>query len=411
MQQQEIIPHLFRTEYRKIVSVLYRRFGFDQMETAEDITSDTFATAAQNWPVSGVPPNPVAWLYSVAKNKAKNVLQRNNLFESKISPDIQRNSEVFEDEIDLSPQNITDSQLQMMFAICHPAITAEAQVGLALRILCGFGIDEIADAFLSNRETISKRLYRAKEKLRQHNISIEMPSVQQIDARLETVLLTIYLLFNEGYYSTNSNTVINKEVCFEAIRLCNMLIESPLTNKPIVNALLALMYFHASRLNARMNEQGEHILYDEQNTDLWDKDMISTGAMYLHRSANGNNLSKYHIEAMIAYWRTQKMDTRQKWETVLALYDKLLMIAYSPVAALNRAYVLSKTHGNDEAIAAAREPDLKNNRFYFMLLGHLYTGIDNQQALFNYGKALTLAKTEADKNLIIKKMSSLNKVK
>jgi RNA polymerase sigma factor (sigma-70 family) len=410
MQQQEIIPHLFRTEYRKIVSVLYRRFGFEQMETAEDIASGTFATAAQNWPINGVPPNPVAWLYSVAKNKAKTAIQRSNLFESKISPNLQRNHEVFEDEIDLSLQNINDSQLQMIFAICHPAISAEAQVGLALRILCGFGIDEIADAFLSNKETIGKRLYRAKEKLRQQNISIEMPRADQIESRLETVLLTVYLLFNEGYYSLNHNTVVNKEVCFEAIRLCTMLVESPVTNKPVVNALLALMYFHASRLDARTDENGAHILYDEQDLALWDNEMISRGALYLHRSANGTNLSKYHIEAMIAYWRTQKMDSKEKWEAVLALYDKLLIIAYSPVAALNRAYVLSKTAGKEQAIIDAEKLNLQNNLFYFMLMGYLYTDVDAKQALLNYERALKLAKTKTDKDLINKKINCLGAI-
>ncbi|MGY3213513.1 RNA polymerase sigma factor [Mucilaginibacter sp. HD30] len=408
MQQQEIIPHLFRTEYRKIVAVLYRRFGFEQMETAEDIASDTFATAAQNWAISGTPPNPTAWLYAVAKNKAKTVLQRSTLFENKISPDLQRNSEVFEDEIDLSPQNIADSQLQMIFTICHPAIPTEAQVGLALRILCGFGIDEIADAFLSNKETISKRLYRAKDKLRQQNISIEIPSATQIDARLDTVLLTIYLLFNEGYYSVNNNQIVNKDVCFEAIRLCTMLVESALTNKPVVNALLALMYFHASRLDARMDDNGAHILYDEQNTALWDKHLISQGALYLHRSANGNDLSKYHLEAMIAYWRTQKMDSPEKWEAVLALYDKLLIVAYSSMGALNRAYVLSKTAGKKRAIVEAEKLNLQDNQFYFILMGYLYTDLNTQQALLNYEVALKLAKTQTDISLINKKIRDLN---
>ena len=168
MGQQELIPHLFRTEYRKIVSVLGKRFGFDQVEIAEDIASDTFLVAAQTWGLNGLPPNPIAWLYRVAKNKAKNHLQRDSVFENKISPLLKR--EVAEStvvEIDLSPRNITDSQLQMMFAICHPSISAEAQIGLSLRILCGFGIEEIADAFISNRETINKRLVRARGKLRE----------------------------------------------------------------------------------------------------------------------------------------------------------------------------------------------------------------------------------------------------
>jgi predicted RNA polymerase sigma factor len=234
-----------------------------------------------------------------------------------------------------------------------------------------------------------------------------MPQVDQIESRLETVLLTIYLLFNEGYYSLNNNTVVNKEVCFEAIRLCTMLVESPVTNKPVVNALLALMYFHASRLDARTDENGAHILYDKQNTAIWDNDLISRGALYLHRSANGNNLSKYHLEAMIAYWRTQKADSKEKWEAVLALYDKLLAIAYSPVAALNRAYVLSKTAGKERAIAEAEKLNLQNNLFYFMLMGYLHTDLDRQQAQLNYEHALKLAKSQPDKDLIKNKINSL----
>lgn len=161
MQQPELIPHLFRTEYRKVIAVLCKRFGFDQIEIAEDIASDTFMSAAQTWGLQGIPPNPVAWLYTVAKNNAKNYLQRKTTFTNKVIPEtsVQNDTATLPDyEIDLSPQNINDSQLQMMFAICHPAIPPEAQIGLSLRILCGFGIEEIADAFLTNKETIRSPL-------------------------------------------------------------------------------------------------------------------------------------------------------------------------------------------------------------------------------------------------------------
>src|SRR5882757_7870309 len=242
MNNEELIPHLFRTEYRKIVSVLCRRFGFDQMEIAEDITSDTFLTATQAWGPNGIPPNPTAWLYNVAKNKAKNYLQRASTFNQKISPEIKNSTaDAYEEEIDLSPQNINDSQLQMMFAICHPSISPEAQIGLSLRILCGFGIEEIANAFLINKETVNKRLFRAKEKLREERIKIELPNPSEIDARLTPVLTTIYLLFNEGYYSVSQNKTLRKDLCLEAMRLCTMLIENKATNKPSVNALLSLM--------------------------------------------------------------------------------------------------------------------------------------------------------------------------
>lgn len=410
MAQQELIPHLFRTEYRKIVSVLCRRFGFDQVEIAEDITSDTFATAAQTWGLNGAPPNPVAWLYSVAKNKAKNHLQRGSVFEEKVAPAVkQSTTELQEYEIDLSHKNISDSQLQMMFAICHPSIPAEAQIGLSLRILCGFGIDEIAEAFLTNKETINKRLYRAKERLRDEHIKIEFPTPPEIDHRLENVLTTIYLLFNEGYYSVSQNKVLRKDLCFEAIRLCEMLVENKSTDKPQANALLALMYFHASRFEARISYNGDIILYDEQDTRLWNQDMIVKGGYFLHLSATGNTLSKYHLEASIAYWSTQKQDTAEKWENILQLYNRYLQLEYSPIAALNRTYALARANGKEAAIIEAEKLRLDNNQFYFALLGELYTGIDNKIAKQHLQKAHSLAKTQADRHVIEAKISLLNK--
>jgi len=408
MKQQELIPHLFRAEYRKIVSVLCKRFGFGQIEIAEDIASDTFLTAAQNWPLNGLPENPVAWLYFVARNKAKNHLQRNSVFENKVAPEVKREfSDQHLQEIDLSPQNINDSQLQMMFAICNPAIPPESQIGLSLRILCGFGIEEIADAFLTNKETINKRLFRAREKLREENIKIEMPQLSEIEERLETVLTTIYLLFNEGYFSMSQNSVIRKDLCLEAMRLCNMLVENKITNKPAVNALLALMCFQASRFEARFDQNGQPVLYEEQDIDLWDTELISKGGYFLNISSTGNAISKYHLEASIASWSTQKEDTSEKWETVLYLYDLLLQMEYSPVAALNRIYALSKVKGKAEAILEAEKLKMTDNQFYFILLGELYTGVDREKSLQNFREALVLTKTETGKQAIQKKMQRI----
>jgi RNA polymerase sigma factor (sigma-70 family) len=406
MEQQELIPHLFRTEYRKIVAVLCKRFGFDQIEIAEDIASDTFLAAAQTWGIKGLPANPVAWLYNVAKNKAKNFLQRDQLFESKIAPAI-KSSSMEGYEIDLSPQNINDSQLQMMFAICHPAISSEAQVGLSLRILCGFGIEDIADAFLTNKETINKRLFRAKEKLREEKIEIELPGPAAIDERLSTVLTTIYLLFSEGYYSATHNEILRKDCCLEAMRLCYMLIENPFTNRPPVNALLSLMCFHASRFDARMGKNGEMILYEEQDTSLWNTDLVSKGGYFLNCATSGDQLSKYHLEAAIAYWNTQKDDTKEKWENILQLYNRLLQMEYSPIAALNRTFALSKANSKQEAIVEAEKLNLTTNHFYYTLLGELYTGIDDEKARQHCLKALALAKTATDKQTIQKKIDKL----
>jgi RNA polymerase sigma factor (sigma-70 family) len=406
LEHQNLIPHLFRTEYRKIVSVLCKRFGIGQIEIAEDIASDTFLIAAQTWGYKSVPENPTAWLYNVAKNKAKNKIVRDQVFENKITPELRKTSSNIEnEEIDLSPSNIIDSQLQMMFAICHPSISLEAQIGLSLRILCGFGIEEIADAFLTNKETINKRLLRAKEKLRDEKIEIKLPEIAEVEQRLEPVLRTIYLLFNEGYYSVSQHQTIRKELCIEAMRLCTMLVENGNTNKPAVNALLALMCFHSSRLDARMDIDGELVLYDEQDTSLWNTELISKGAYFLKCASVGNSFSTYHLQAAIAYWNTQKNDTKEKWESILQLYNRLLQLEYSPMAALNRTYALSRANGKEEALLQAEKINMANNHLYFILLGELYTDVDDNKAKQNFEKALAIAKTETDRQTIQKKIS------
>lgn len=403
-----LIPHLFRTEYRKIVSVLAKRFGFEQLEIAEDIASETFLTAAEAWALKGIPPNPTAWLYNVAKNKAVNYLEHNKVFDSKIAPELKRDkSDVPGFEVDLSPQNINDSQLQMMFAVCHPSIPVEAQIGLSLRVLCGFGIDEIADAFLADKDTINKRLFRARQKLREENVNIGMPGPVDLDERLAAVLRTIYLFFNEGYYSVSQNKTLRKDVCFEAIRLCYMLVENRSTNTPQANALLSLMCFHASRFDARQDEKGERILYNEQDTTRWDTDLIRKGEYFLNCSATGTKLSKYHVEAAIAYWHTIKADTPEKWENILSLHNELLIIEYSPLAALNRTYAVSKVHGKVKAIQEAIKLDLSDNHFYHALLGELHIGVDNNKAVEYFEKAFEMAKTDSDKATIRKKIDKL----
>jgi RNA polymerase sigma-70 factor (ECF subfamily) len=379
ISKRELIPHLFRTEHSKIVAVLCKFFGTDHIQAAEDVVSETFVQALETWPYKGVPENPTAWLYTVAKNKAKNQLIRKANFSGKIAGHLKAEAGDHEElEVDLSEQNITDSRLQMLFAICHPSIPVEAQIGLALRILCGFGIDEIADAFLSNRETITKRLMRAKEKLRSEKIEIRLPGTDEINQRLDRVLLTIYLLFNEGYYSDN------EDFCVEAMRLTYMLIENPLTNRPDVDALLALMCFHSSKTNP---------------------ELVGKGVYYLKEASKGNSLSKYHLEANIAFWHLEP-DSKEKWETILALFNHLLSIEYSPTAAVNRTYAFSRVYGKEEALKQAEKLRL-DNQYYYSLLGELYTGINDEQALINYRKALEMARTASDKKLLERKITLL----
>lgn len=406
MKQTELIPHLFRTEYRKMVSVLCKLFGIEYIEIAEDIVSDTFLLASESWSLKGLPDNPVAWIYSVAKNKTKDYLKRNSLFAQKISKEIKYNSvtSIEEIEIDLSVKNINDSELAMIFVVCHPCNPAEAQIGLALNLLCGFGIDEIANAFLVNKEVIYKRLQRAKEKLRTEKVKIEQPTLSEIDDRLPNVLMTLYLLFNEGYYSSKQDITLRKDLCLEAMRLTYLLIENEGINKPSANALLSLMCFHSSRFDARLNQNGETILYQNQDTNLWDQKLIAQGEYFLSQATQGNEISKYHLEAGIAYWHTIKEDTKQKWENILQLYNHLLLIEYSPIAALNRTYALAKANGKKEAIIEAEKIKLTDSHLYHSLLGELYTNLDNAKAISHLQIALTLAKSTAEKLVISDKI-------
>lgn len=405
MEQNELIPHLFRTEFSKITAVLCKRFGIQNIEIAEDIASDTFLLAVDSWTFKGIPANPVAWLYTVAKNKAKNYFQRDQIFKKKIAAQLIHSSDMNDEiEIDLSDKNISDSQLQMLFAICQPSLSTESQIALSLRILCGFGIDEIANAFLTSRETINKRLFRAKEKLRTENSAFEFPSNTEIEKRLETVLITLYLLFSEGYYSESQEPVLREDLCFEAMRLTELLLENALTNQPAVNALYALMCFHSSRFEARKRSGGEMILYPDQDETLWNKELITKGLYHLKKASRGKVISKYHLEAGIAYWHTIKDDTNEKWENILQLFNQLLQMEYSPVAALNRTYALSKARGKEVAIKEAEKLDLRGNYLYFTLLGELYKDINPRKAKENLDRAYTLAKTANDKNTILKKL-------
>jgi len=401
MNNPILLPNLFRTEYRNMVSALSYSFGIKHIQVVEDIVSDTFLAATEVWSVKGTPDNPRAWLYAVAKNKIRNYVKRDALFETNIVKDLSANAIISEEfELDLSVKNIADSQLAMIFTICNPINSPDAQIALALNLLCGFGVREIADAFLTNKEVIYKRINRSKEKLKEADIAIRQPTAVEIEARLPSVLITLYLLFSEGYYSMSQNTSLRKDLCEEAMRLTMLLIDNPSTATPAVKALYALMCFHASRFNARQDDRGETILYDDQDDSCWDRNLIAEGTRYLNLASEGETVSRYHLEAGIAYWHTQKKDTAEKWRNILDLYNHLLVLEYSPIAALNRTYALSKTHGKQSAIAEAEKLRLTENYLYHCLLGNLYTGIDDGIAVQHYNRALALTDSEVNKAMI-----------
>lgn len=390
-----------------MTAVLCRRFGLRQIEIAEDIVSDTFLRASEVWGLNGAPENPAAWLYAVAQNKAKDHLKRLAVFEGKIKAELERAESYAEQDIDFSQQIIADSQLAMIFAVCDPANPAEEQICLALQILCGFGIQEIADAFLVKTETIKKRLYRARKRLRENNFNIEPLQQAAIQSRLDAVVRTLYLLFNEGYFSKSGVHAIRKGLCSEAIRLAVSLTENRLTNTPPVNALLALMLFQSSRLDAREDSGGETVLFDHQDRDLWNKELIEEGNYYLVEACSGNGISKYHLEAGITYWHTTA--DSHKWERILQLYNQLIIIEYSPMAALNRTFAVAKAHGHRQAIQEAENLGLEGNGYYHALLGNLYADIDVDEAVAHYRKASALTKSKPEKKIIGKEIERLER--
>jgi RNA polymerase sigma-70 factor (ECF subfamily) len=392
-----------------MTAVLCRHFGLKYIEIAEDIASDTFLKASEYWAITGIPENPTAWLYTVAKNKTKDYFKRLSTFQTKIKNEIITNDILNEQDFEFNNKNITDSQLAMIFAVCNPSNSIEAQICLALQILCGFSIEEIANAFLTNAETIKKRLYRARIKLRIDNFQIKTLEESEIKSRLDTVLKTLYLLFNEGYYSSTNNQLIRKELCSEAVRLTLILTDNPITCTLQSNALLALMCFQSSRFEARIDSIGEVILFEKQNQSLWDKTLIEKGNYYLVNACSGNEISKYHLEAGIAYWHTTNSD-ENKWHNILQIYNQLILIEYSPITALSRTFAFAKVYGNASAISEAEKLNLTGNINYHKLLGYLYEDINIDKAIWNYQKAIEIMKSGTEKQIMAKEIERLKEL-
>ena len=406
MPHSQLLSDLFRKEYAKMVAVLCRHFGFSHLEIAEDIVSDTFLKAYELWETQPLPTNPTAWLYTVAKNKAKDYEKHVAIFQNKVKKVLTPTER--SEELTFETSEINDSQLEMLFNICDPSISVVSQISLALQILCGFTVEEIANALLTPVETIKKRLFRSKNKLKEHHFQIKTISPSDIQARLETVLRCLYLFFNEGYFSETNSQFIRKEFCKEALRLTLLLAEHPQTDTPQVNALLSLMCFQSSRLEARINTTGENTLYEQQDKSKWDKDLIDRGNYYLVKACEGSEVSKYHLEAGIAYWHTTPTD-ENKWEYILRLYNQLIIIEYSSVIALNRTFAYGKVYGKEKAIVEAEKLGLEDNHYYHELLGYLYTDIDNQKAIAHYQKAVTLSKSPNERATLQKQIEQLVK--
>ena len=312
-------------------------------------------------------------------------------------------------------EHMQDDFLGMMYACCHPDISQENQVTFILKILCGFSIKEIAKAFLSNEETISKRLYRTKEYFRKNKIPLQIPQQNELKLKTAAVLNTIYLMFNEGYNSTHSEQLIRDDIIEQTLFLCKILTQNENTRLPEVYALMSLICFHAARSKSRVSAQGELILLSKQDRTLWDKELIEIANNYLNKSAYGNKISSFHLEAAIAYEHCiASAYASTNWQIILGYYDALMAITPNPVILLNRCIVILELHGAQNAMheleKISDKKSLQNYYLYYALLGELHHQLGNtKEATTNLLRAHDLTHSAYEQAFLSEKISLLQR--
>lgn len=422
---EHLVEHFFRHESANLVAVLTRVFGFSRIHLVEDTVQSALVEALQHWKTSGVPSNPSAWVHRVAKNKAIDVIRRERVEQNateQIASNFARAINQKTSSPTLNPEweqlfdesQVQDSLLQMIFACCHPSLDRHSQIALSLKILCGFGIREIASALLVGTETAKKRVQRAKKKLRDENVKMEFPGNKQIANRLSAVHEVLYLMFNEGYRSTTGDQSICQELCEDAARLCHMLCQNPSTSNCATRALLALMLFHAARLDSRTREDGSIILLQDQDRSHWDRRLIKQADKWLSRSASDNELSTFHLEAGIAMLHCRaKSYAETDWASIVRLYGRLIQIHPTPVYSLNRAVALAETGDTNTAIAQLKmiekEKALKGYSLLYCSLAYVYRlQGDSEESNRQLAIALDLATSEHERHFIQRQIEDSN---
>lgn len=408
-----LVDHLFRHESGKMISVLSKLLGLQNLETVQDIVQDSLLQAMTTWSYKGVPDNPAAWLYRVAKNKAIDFLRKEKKFKE-ISPQygslLQSEWTLTSTVNDLFLENeIQDSQLRMMFACCHPAIAEESQIALTLKTLCGLSVDEIAKAFLTSEETIAKRIYRAKEKIKTEKIGLDVPQSNELSSRVDTVLKSLYLLFNEGYKSAKADELIREDLCEEAMRLCFLLTQHSLTALPRSKALLALMCFQASRVDARLDDKNNIILLKNQDRSKWNRSLMSKGFELMEESTEPFEVSTYHLEAAIASQHaTARTFEQTDWRSIYHLYEMLYQLQPNPVVAMNKAIASAYAINKQNALNELQQiKGLEHHHLYYASIGEIYFELQNKiEAKKFYQKALKFTTSAYDQQLLISKINN-----
>lgn len=409
-----LTDELFRHEGGRLISVLTGIFGVSRLQMVEDVVQEAMARALKTWPFYGIPANPSAWLIQTGRNLAVDLIRREKRFREK-EPELvtyieQRLPDTDNGTRPMSEDEIQDDRLRLMFACCHPVLPWEMQTALALKVLGGFGVGEIARAFLTTEAAIAKRLTRARQRLQAETVGFEIPSGGDLPPRLDGVLRTLYLLFNEGYKASSGDRTVREELCEEAIRLTSLVAEHPAASHPRAHALLSLMFFNAARLPARVGTGDRIVRLEEQDHDLWNREKIQRGVYHLARASGGDSLSEYHLQAGIAACHCLAPDDASTdWPKILSLYDHLTEIDDSPLVALNRIVALSRVHGPEKAIAELtaildRGP-LESYYLTHAVLGDLERRRDRPAAaVIHFEKALHLAELKPEKAFFARRM-------
>jgi RNA polymerase sigma-70 factor (ECF subfamily) len=409
----QIAEHFFRQDGARLVATLTAHLGTHQLQLAEDVVQEALVRALQTWPYRGVPDNPAAWLTQTAKNLALDHLRREQRWNTKQDSIAAEHERWLSTPVNEMHDTFADDTLRMMFVCFHPQLSIEAQTALALRTLCGLGPAEIAAAFLTSEAAVAKRLVRARQLIRELALPFAVPEPTDLPARLDAVLGTLYLLFNEGYKASTGDRLVREDLCHEAIRLTTLLTEHPSTQEPRVFALLALMLLNAARLRARTDDAGNLLRLHEQNRAAWDQSMIQRGILCLGHAAQGSAISEYHLEAGIAACHSTAPDEAStNWPRILALYDQLLTLKSSPIAAMNRAVAVARVHGpqagKDALDAITDRSKLESYHLFHVIRGTFAAELrDQPAALTHFRQAGNLAALPAERDFIARRIAEL----
>jgi RNA polymerase sigma factor (sigma-70 family) len=397
----EPVEDLFRREYAHLVSALARVLGAGNIQLAEDVVHDALLSAMSAWRF-GPPQDPKAWIIRAAHNRAIDIIrreERHGTLLPKVAATTELNDTI---EAALAPAADVANQLAMMFAVCDPGLTGETHVTLILRWLCGLSPKDIGQAFLVGTQTIDKRLHRGRTRLRQLGSLPDVDDLADIENRRASVLQALYLLFNEGYHGSNPHDPIRPFLCTDALRLTELLLETKATAHADVHALAGLFCFDLARLAARVDDQGVFVPLEDQDRSRWDRALVERGLQHLARSATGDHMSRWHLEAGIACEHAIAPSVEETdWDRIVVFYDLLVQRSQSPVIALNRALAVAERDGVEvgrrELLALADEPKLADYPFYWAARADLERRAERPAVARSlYERAIALARSPAE---------------